>query len=403
MAAWWPEPGTHAGGFARRPTRRGRGRRLTCALVTAGLVCCAATAAAAFPPERRRDFDQRRPNEYLAVPAVASLPGIGVFAGVISSASNVGGTGIDAAATVAESVDNTDISIRAAALREVPLAPKYLTIEYQYADIKFGNFQTYLPGRESPDFTIPVTGEFNYQFVRPFLRFWERRLNFFYALGYFDGFEVDENGNEVKAASHTAQAGMILDFTDDVVDPRSGVRLRYVTTLPAPEESVFGRDSQDVELLTGDEELRIERHEVAWYWDWSERLSIAWDVQYFRAVGREGAEEVIPGGSPPLRGYPQGRWSDRYGVFFGVEPRYTIPTNTELDIYIARGIVEGVQIAPFYEVGQVSPDNDDTLFTEMHHSYGAGVRALFEAIVLRLDLAFSDEGPQIHLTIDQPF
>jgi hypothetical protein len=39
----------------------------------------------------------------------------------------------------------------------------------------------------------------------------------------------------------------------------------------------------------------------------------------------------------------------------------------------------------------------------MHQSYGVGARALFEAIVLRFDLATSDEGLQTHLTIGHAF
>ena len=144
------------------------------ALVTMLLLGLLPGGAGVFPPERRRDFDERRPNEYLIIPAVASLPGIGIFVGVLSSFSNIGDTGIDAAAAVAESIDETDISVRVAALREVPIYRPALTFDYQYADIKLGNFQAYLPGRDSPNFTIPITAEFDVQIVRPTLRLFER-------------------------------------------------------------------------------------------------------------------------------------------------------------------------------------------------------------------------------------
>jgi hypothetical protein len=75
----------------------------------------------------------------------------------------------------------------------------------------------------------------------------------------------------------------------------------------------------------------------------------------------------------------------------------------KLDIVIAHGVLESLQLAGFYEVGQVSPTQDRTLFEAMHPSYGLGLRALFQAIVLRFDLGHSDEGLQTHLTIGHAF
>jgi len=376
-------------------------------LCRAALACAAllltATSATALVPDRRRDYEERAPNEYLIVPAVASLPGIGVFVGVISSFSNLGDTGIDLAATVADSIDNTDISVQFAALREIPLGLPGLKLEYWYGHIKLGNFQAYLPGRNSPNFTIPITAEFDVQLLRPVWRFWERRISVFYSLQYFDGFNFDDDGNEHRFADHDASAGLRLDFTDDEIDPRRGVRLGYDTTLKAPSSSILGENSDPGNITGGQDEIIVKHYDLAFYIPLTERLGLAWDNQYFSAEGNEQEGEIVAGGSPPLRGYPGGRWSDRYGVFSALEARYTWPKQINLDIYLAHGILEGIQFATFYELGQVSPEPGDLLFEDMHESYGAGIRLLFSAIVLRLDFASSDEGPQTHLTIDQPF
>jgi hypothetical protein len=353
-------------------------------------------------PERRRDYEQRRPNEYLIVPAIASLPGIGVFAGVITSGTNLGHSGIDLAATVARSIDNTDIDVQAIAVRDVPLIGHTLKLEYWHGHFRLGNFQAYLPGRDSPNYTIPITAEFNYQLLRPVLRFWERRLSLSYTLAYFDGFDFDEDGNEVPNAGHSASAEFLLDLTDDVVNPTRGFRFHYRTTLDAPTHTFFGRDRKPQGFIDGND-VTVESYELTGYIPLTRRLGLALDAQFFRARGEEGRGDVIAGGSPPLRGYPEGRWSDRYGVFGAAEFRYTVPLNYDLDVYLARGIVEGLQFALFADAGQVNPKNNSSLFKDLHRSYGAGVRALFEAIVLRLDLAVSDEGLQTHLTIDQPF
>jgi outer membrane protein assembly factor BamA len=383
--------------------RKSRRRvRLRGAALGVALLCAASAARADWVPERRRDYEQRRPNEYLIVPAVASLPGIGVFGGLLVSASNPGGTGLDVAATVAESLDNTDIHVQAVALREVPLYRPYLRLEYQRAHIKLGNLQSYLPGRDSPNYTIPVTAQFDFQMVRPVLRFWERRITFTYTLGYFEGFSFDNNGNEVPEASHGASANAVLDLTDDVINPTVGIRLFYNTRLPAPEESFFGRTRHQPGLITNND-VTIEQYNAAGYVPLGGRFNLALNSQFFQAFGQESSGRVISGGSPPLRGYPGGRWKDRFGVFAASELRYTVPLNYDLDAYLARGIVEGLQWAVFYELGQVAPHNDSSLFRQMHESYGAGVRALFQAVVVRFDLAMSDEGRQTHLTIDQHF
>jgi hypothetical protein len=372
-------------------------------LLWTALLVLPAPAAQALVPERRRDFEERRPNEYLLVPAIASLPGIGVFAGLIGAGTNLGDTGINVAATLAESIDDSDIELQAVALQEVPLAPSALTFDYQVAHIKLGNLETYLPGRDSPNFTIPVTGEFDFQLVRPSLRLSERRFNLWYTLSFFHGFDFDQTGNEVPLSRHGASAGMLLDLTDDVVDPRLGVRFGYQTSLPPPSSSLLGKDSGDEGAFGTRDDLRVRDYTLTFYVPLVRQLYLAWANAYFEATGREESEEVITGGSPPLRGYPAGRWSDRFGVFSGLELRYNLPLFKKLEFLLVSGILEEVQLAAFYEAGQVSPVKDHTLYEELHRSYGAGVRALFQAIVLRMDLAFSDEGMQTHLTIGQAF
>lgn len=397
-------PLPHEGDPCRRAhPSHGRPRRSLCAALAALLLlACLPGAAQALVPERRRSFEDRAPNEYLLVPAVASLPGIGVFVGVIASGSNLLDTGIDVGATAAKSVDNTDISVQAVALQGVPTGIPAFTIDYQYAHIRLGNFEVYLPGRDSPNFTIPITARFDFQLVRPTLRFWERRIELSYGLGFFKGFDLDTSGNEQPLGQHSANGTLRLDFTDDVVDPRKGVRLYYRTTLDAPEHSILG-DNEGTSQTFGGDDVKVHNYDVAIYVPLSEHLFLAWDNQFFEARGREDSSEVVQGGSPPLRGYPAGRWSDRYGVFSGVELRYLQPLGLHLDIILAHGVVQALEYAVFYEAGQVSPENNHLLYEDVHTSYGFGMRVLFEAIVLRFDLANSDEGVQTHLTVGHAF
>ena len=201
-----------------------------------------------------------------------------------------------------------------------------------------------------------------------------------------------------------ATAGFLLDLTDDVVDPRRGLRFDFDTGVAAPDSTLLGRDSEFKSAFDqGD--IRNRRYGLSFYFPIGDQFNLAWNNQFFEARGGEGegVQGAISGGSPPLRGYPAGRWSDRFGVFHGLDLRFNIPVGLVLDFALARGVVEDLQLAAFYEVGQVSPLNNTSLYEDMHESYGFGARILLEAIVLRLDLAFSDEGPQTHLTLGHAF
>jgi hypothetical protein len=365
----------------------------------------AAEAGADLVPERRRDYGERIPNEYLIIPAVASLPGFGVFVGVIASGSNIADTGVNVGGGLAESVSGSDIHIQALAAQEIPVWRPALTLDYILADIKLGNYQSYLPGRNSPNFTFPVTQEFRFQMLRPTLRLWERRITLAYALGFAHGFNVDENGNEITSRSHSANGSAALDFTDDVVNPVRGLRFSYQTSLTPPTSSFFGTDSKNASALlaAGRGNLRSEQYALTGYLPVADRLGLAVDAEFLQTLGASGSA-VVAGGSIPLRGYPGGRWRDRYGVFGAVEARYTIPLNRRLDIWgLAHGIMEGLQFATFYEQGQVSPSRDELLFTGMHSDYGAGVRVLFQAIVVRFDIAIGGDVAQTALTVNQAF
>ncbi len=184
------------------------------------------------------------------------------------------------------------------------------------------------------------------------------------------------------------------------MDPKIGLRYRYAFSVTPPRKSILGEDSDRDDNA---EELSTKEHSLTIYVPFTDQFTLILNRRSFSAEGREESDTVVSGGSLELRGYPGRRWSDRFGESTAVESRYTIPLNKELDIYIIRGTLDGLQLAAFYEAGQVSPQADNRLHEELHHSYGFGIRALLDAIVLRLDFGFSEEGSQTHLTIDQPF
>ena len=58
----------------------------------------------------------------------------------------------------------------------------------------------------------------------------------------------------------------------------------------------------------------------------------------------------------------------------------------------------------FAEVGKVANEFDaQALHTDMHHTFGVGVRFEVENIVVRTELAFGSEDSEFWVMVNQPF
>jgi len=59
---------------------------------------------------------------------------------------------------------------------------------------------------------------------------------------------------------------------------------------------------------------------------------------------------------------------------------------------------------PFVEVGRVAPSYDlDNLHSSMKWDVGFGLRAWAKGLVVRMDLAVSEEGGGVQMMVSQPF
>ena len=70
---------------------------------------------------------------------------------------------------------------------------------------------------------------------------------------------------------------------------------------------------------------------------------------------------------------------------------------------IEKGVYEGIQLALFHEIGQVSPTNDSSLYRNFKTSTGLGFRILFNSVVLRADYATGKEGEEMTIFIGYGF
>jgi hypothetical protein len=112
------------------------------------------------------------------------------------------------------------------------------------------------------------------------------------------------------------------------------------------------------------------------------------------------------GGLWRMRGFPTQRFNDRSAIYYSAELRLTPEWNPfvnwpRLQKHLG---VEWLQFAPFVEVGRVASDWDfSELHEDMKYSGGLGIRARARGLVVRLDMAGSDEGVGIQMMVGMPF
>lgn len=112
------------------------------------------------------------------------------------------------------------------------------------------------------------------------------------------------------------------------------------------------------------------------------------------------------GGLWRMRGFPDQRFSDKAGIYYGAEYRMIPQWNPFnnwpwLQQYIG---VQWVQFVPFVEAGRVAPSWDfHELNSAMKWDAGFGFRAMAKGLVVRIDSAGSSEGARVVMMVEQPF
>ncbi len=130
-----------------------------------------------------------------------------------------------------------------------------------------------------------------------------------------------------------------------------------------------------------------------------------------------GGEEIIShrapyfmgstlGGFYRMRAYPKYRFSDRAAIYYSAELRLTPRWHPLGEVsWIKKWLKwDYWQIVPFVEVGRVA---DEWSISELHKKMkvdgGVGLRAYMRKLMIRFDIAFSDEGGGATLWVGHPF
>jgi len=112
------------------------------------------------------------------------------------------------------------------------------------------------------------------------------------------------------------------------------------------------------------------------------------------------------GGLFRLRAFPAQRFSDKAAIYYAAELRM-IPEWNVFDRFpwLQQKLgVEWIQLVLFGEAGRVAPSWDvDELHTDMKWDAGVGLRAWAKGLVVRVDVAGSDEDVGVQMMVGQPF
>jgi hypothetical protein len=116
-------------------------------------------------------------------------------------------------------------------------------------------------------------------------------------------------------------------------------------------------------------------------------------------------EGATLGGFYRMRGYRDARFHDKASVYATAEYRYTLKNNPIRNVSWLRFLkLDWLQLVGFVEGGRVAPDyKADVLFEDWKSDVGLSLRALTAGIVIRVDVAYSDEGTNTWLMVGHPF
>jgi outer membrane protein assembly factor BamA len=389
--------------------------------------------------ERRKD-QFGHDYAYFIFPIAGEIPGMGKAAGLGVNVSNMAGGDTDFTGYYVRG----DIRATGATLLDYHVLPQRLIFDVGYNDYMVTT-TSYNGGANSDSANVIYPKvEGRYLLGQLTLTFDERRYEMFARMlrGHNRLIEVLDKNNRAftdvdtswKSGNHYTLGGS-LDLTDDRLDPRKGARFEFSSRLPhrrsADESEYYVNDYN----LTGYAPMRK--------WD-----TLVFNLFYSRAhVTHEGLTDYAAlqqryglncnqypagpeqdtclsteanllagklennrygtatplGGTQRLRSYDNGRFYAGQALSYGVEYRWNLTDErTPFNIYLAKGIRTGIQLAAFWERGMVANEFGQ-LFKNGRESYGVGARVILSGVIIRFDLAKGQEGTQSQLFITYPW
>ena len=109
------------------------------------------------------------------------------------------------------------------------------------------------------------------------------------------------------------------------------------------------------------------------------------------------------GGFNRMRGYDNNRFSDKAVFYATAEYRAIIDYDPFKNNSMVPVAVDWFQVVPFIEVGRVHDQYNFDLLSDMKYDVGISLRAMVAQLPVRLDVAYSEEGTNMWVMVQQPF
>ena len=410
----------------------------------------------------RRKKNKTDKISYFLYPLVYQVPGLGSGNGGGATITNLLGDGSNLSILGVRG----EIEVNSIIISDVPLFTEHFTLSGLYANGKKGGFSFYGRGPDSsatPEFTLKF-GKSIARAIEFGINFYERQVEMYY--GYALAFpEINYNDSDFLDSSiindgtsqqqedefakfiknllkyynltrvFVRRQGLNLDLTDDRIDPRKGIRFKFenygfegegLTNYRVEDYSItsyFPNDKFNSVLVANifyssstvlnalDKESFWDKQSCLKKIESTDKLSneticngIIRGFKEFNETEANNSTATTLGGPNRLRSYPVSRFYDKYSFFAGIEQRiYFKEIATPFNFILEKGVYEGIQLALFHEFGQVSPNNDSSLYRNFKTSTGLGFRLLFTSVLLRADYATGKEGDEITVFIGYGF
>jgi len=223
-----------------------------------------------------------------------------------------------------------------------------------------------------------------------------------------------ETGEDrLEGAIHALELGLLHDNTDFAVNPSQGSSQYFAIThdaawLESEQQWTFVEFEASKYFSLGATKHAKQRIVALNAWTgysptWNDYADENGDVQTEnKPPFLEGA---TLGGFYRMRGYRQNRFHDKAAVYAAAEYRYTLRYNPLKDIdYLQFLNLDWFQAVLFVEGGRVAGSySSDELFSDWKTDAGVSLRALTAGIVVRMDIANSEEGTNAWVMISHPF
>ena len=227
----------------------------------------------------------------------------------------------------------------------------------------------------------------------------------------YQSYELKEQ--ELDGEIHAFELGLLYDNTDFPINPSRGSS-QYVAWHRDPG---WGDSFDDWSFVEAEASKyfdlgsdRFSRQRVLALNAWT-AYSPTWDLAYNDAGGSrvENGPPFIEGanlgGFDRMRGFRDSRFHDKAAIYATAEFRYTLDYNPIQNVNWLRFLrLDWFQLVGFVEGGRVADEyRASTLFDDWKSDVGIGLRALTAGIVVRFDLAVSEEGTNAWVMVGHPF